>query len=365
MIPAEHLTRSELIYIRSFVVTAIVLVLFKPLLYVIKAMKKGLLLINLGTPERPDNSTVRRYLREFLTDKRVIALPALVRYLLVYGIILPLRTARSAKAYQAIWTSDGSPLLHHSLNLLNKLQSRLGANWQVALGMRYGQPSLANAIQELNHCYKLTILPLYPQYASATTGSSIAKVLDLLSLAKGFPSLEFIRDFYWQPEFIKAQATLIKPYAAQHDFILFSYHGLPERHLFQAGCTKICVGECHPMIETNQFCYKAQCHATTRALAITLNLKPGTYETAFQSRLGNTEWLKPYTTDLLHTLRQQGIKRLAVYCPSFVTDCLETEEEIGLRAKKQWTQLGGEQLTLIPCLNDNDLWVDAIVKLCA
>ncbi len=326
-------------------------------------MKNGLLIINLGTPDAANKTAIRRYLREFLSDKWVIDLPAIVRYLLIYGIILPSRLQQVVQAYQAIWMDQGSPLLVHSRNLQNHLQTQLGNNWKVALGMRYGNPSISQALNELACCEKLTILPLYPQYSSAATGSAIEKTLKLLAKKNTFPSITLIRDFYLLPEFINAQANLLKSAIAHHDYFLFSYHGVPERQIIRGGCHQVCSDDCPPIDTHNQRCYKAQCHATARAIAKTLNLPQEKYGIAFQSRIGKSAWIRPYMEELLPLLAKKGIKRLAISCPSFVADCLETLEEIGLRAKKHWQQLGGEQLTLIPCVNDSKLWVKAILKL--
>lgn len=326
-------------------------------------MKNGLLIINLGTPENKDNASIRRYLRDFLTDKRVIDLPAFLRYPLVYGLILPLRPKQTAKAYQAIWTDKGSPLLIHSRNLQIKLQASLGENWKVVVGMRYGKPSIAQGLDELKDCEQLTIIPLYPQYSSAATGSSIEETLQLLASNSIFPSFTIIRDFYHQPGFIDAQAALIQPQLAHHDYLLFSYHGVPERHLKRTGCVEVCTNSCPPISSSTQACYRAQCYATTRALVKKLDLPEEKYGMAFQSRLGKTPWIKPYTDMLLPELAAKGIKRLAISCPSFIADCLETLEEIGIRAKEQWHALGGEQLTLIPCVNDSDLWVKGLKEI--
>ncbi|MDI9817858.1 MULTISPECIES: ferrochelatase [unclassified Legionella] len=325
-------------------------------------MKKGLLLINLGTPDNSDVRSVRRYLKQFLKDKRVIDLPSPIRNLILYGFILPFRPQQSAHAYQAIWTKKGSPLLVNSRNLQAKLQLQLGDEWKVSLGMRYGNPSVSNALKELGDCESITVLPLYPQYSSAATGSSIEEVLRQLAPNAVFPSLTIIRDFFQHPAFIDAQAALIKPHIATHDYLLFSYHGIPERHLIYNGCKSVCNGPC-PADKSSKGCYKAQCYATSRELAKLLNLTEKDYGTAFQSRLGKTPWIKPYTDVLLTELARKGIKRLAISCPSFVADCLETLEEIGIRAKAQWEQLGGSQLTLIPCVNDSDLWVEGLFNL--
>ena len=324
-------------------------------------MKNGLLLINLGTPDQPDTTAVRRYLREFLADSRVINLPAPLRYLLLYCLILPFRPKTSAHAYQAIWTKHGSPLLYHSQNLRNKLQARLGDDCHVVLGMRYGKPNLQDALTQLRACEHITVLPLYPQYSSAATGSSIEKVLQLLEKQTIFPSITIIRDFYQQPSFIHAQVEQIKPYLNGVDFVLFSYHGLPENHLHQAGCKPVCANHC--LLPAQNGCYRAQCFETTTLIASALKLPKRQYATVFQSRLGRTEWIKPYLDSTLSELAAKGIKHLAITCPSFVADCLETLEEIGIRAKAQWLQLGGEQLTLIPSMNDSEHWVDAIVAI--
>lgn len=316
--------------------------------------------MNIGSPDSPNISDVRRYLREFLSDKRVIDLPFLMRYILLYVFILPFRPRQSAHAYQAIWTDNGAPLLCYSQQLCDKLQNHLGTNYHVVLGMRYGSPNIETALQQLATCQHITVLPLYPQYSSAATGSCLEKTMQLLMKKTVFPSITIIRDFYHHPAFIHAQSELIKPYLSHHDYVLFSYHGLPERQLLKSDCKTICIDTC-PTSSATTGCYRAQCFETSRLLANSLQLTA--FSTAFQSRLGKTPWIKPYTDDILKTLAEKGTKRLLVACPSFVTDCLETLEEIGIRAKEQWIALGGEQLTLVPCLNDNALWVDAIQQL--
>jgi len=326
-------------------------------------MKRGLLLINLGTPKSADISEVKGYLSEFLTDKRVIDLPALLRYLLVYAFILPFRAKRSAKAYQSIWTEQGSPLLYNSHNLINQLQHAPGSECNIALGMRYGEPSIKHALKSLQHCESITVMPLYPQYSSAASGSSIEEVMRIISSWELIPSLTVIRDFFQHPAYIKAQSQIIKANLPEHEYILFSYHGIPERQIIKGGCKSVCTQACPALIDKNQGCYKAQCHQSTRLLAKELALTASCYSTAFQSRLGKTPWIKPYTDDMLAELAAKGIKKLVIVCPSFVADCLETLEEIGIRAKKNWQTLGGEQLTLIPCMNDDPLWINAIMEI--
>ncbi len=324
-------------------------------------MKNGLILLNIGTPDAPDTASVRRYLREFLSDKRVIDLSAPLRYLILYAFILPFRPQRSAHAYQAVWTKEGSPLMTNSLILQSKLQKHLGENYDVVIGMRYGKPSIHQALNQLAHCEHITVLPLFPQYSSAATGSAIEKVMDELRKKAIFPSLQIIRDFHQHPDFISAQAAQIKPYLANHDYILFSYHGLPENHLKKGGCNPVCANACPSTMPIDKGCYRAQCLQTTSLLADRLSLTH--YSSSFQSRLGRTPWIKPYTDFVLPELASKGIKRLAVACPSFALDCLETLEEIGIRAREQWLELGGETLTLIPCLNAEDGWIKVIASI--
>lgn len=280
----------------------------------------------------------------------------------MYGIILPFRLLRTQHAYKTIWTKQGSPLRQHSEALCKKLQHCLGKNYQVALGMRYGNPSIERALNQLKDCDRIIVLPLYPQYSSAATGSSIEEVLHLIAKKKKIPHLQVISHFYDHPEFVRAQAALVKPYLANNDMVLFSYHGLPEEHLRHVGCQKICSGAC-PTSSEHRDCYRYQCFATTSYIAQELHLKSEQYMTAFQSRLGRTPWIKPYFDDVLEQLAQRNIKRLAVVCPSFVADCLETLEEIGIRAQQRWQVLGGESLSVIPCLNSDQIWCDAIIAL--
>lgn len=327
-------------------------------------MKQGLLLINLGTPIAPNVRYVRRYLREFLSDPRVIDLAFIWRFMLLYFFILPLRPRQSASAYQKIWQPQGSPLLIYSQRLLAKVQKKLNHTTQVALGMRYGEPSIATALQQLNDCDHITIFPLYPQFSSAASGSSIEKVLTIIAKKPIQPNITVIRDFYQQPCFINAQAALIEPYLDNQDFFLFSYHGIPERHLTKTCCKTVCSKACDLSSRDHKACYRAQCYQTSANIAKQLNLPTQSYDTSFQSRLGRTPWIKPYTDLLLPKLIQQGIKRLVVICPSFVADCLETIEEMGIRARQQWLSLGGDTFTLIPCVNDDDRWAQAIISIC-
>jgi len=326
-------------------------------------MRCGLLLINLGTPKNADIKAVRSYLREFLTDRRVIDLPAAIRYVLVYAFILPFRPKKTLKAYQEIWTDEGSPLLSNSLALVEQLQTRIGDSVKIALGMRYGAPSIAQALMSLKDCTSITVLPLYPQYSSAATGSAIEEVLRVAAKLEVIPSLRILANFYQHPAYIKAQAEKIKSHLDPQSHLLFTYHGIPERQLVKSGCESVCADICPPITKKNQDCYKAQCCETSRLIAAELALKPTQFSIAFQSRLGKTPWTKPYATEMLGALSAKGIKNLTVVCPSFVTDCLETLEEIGIRAKQQWLDLGGEQFTLVPCLNTDPMWINALMDI--
>ncbi len=326
-------------------------------------MKKGLLLINLGTPDSLNSSDIKRYLRQFLIDKRVIDIPTIFRYLLVYGLIVPFRSKKTAHAYQSIWTSQGSPLMLYSKELLRHIQQTLGAEYQVVLSMRYGTPSIEQALHELRLCDELTILPLYPQYSSAATGSSIEEVMRVLSQKQVISSLHVIRDFYNYPAYISSQSEVIRNHLDNKYHLLLSYHGVPERHIIKGGCKRVCAEDCALITLENQACYRAQCFETSRLLAKELKLSPKQYTTAFQSRLGKTPWIRPYTDEVLSELIKQGVNNIAVACPSFTVDCLETLEEIGIRLRTLWIDLGGKEFVLIPCLNTNKSWVNTLSKL--
>jgi ferrochelatase len=253
--------------------------------------------------------------------------------------------------------------LCNSQKLADKIKEQAGTNSAVAIGMRYGSPSIAEALDNLKHCDSIYVVPLYPQYSSAATGSSIEETLHILASWEVIPSLHVIRDFYCYPPYIKAQAQTIKKYLGNQDHLLFSYHGIPENQLVKTGCKSSCTGSCPEVSNDNSACYRAQCMQTSRLLAKELHLQPNQYDSSFQSRLGKTPWIKPYTDAMLINLASRGIKNLTISCPSFVADCLETLEEIGMRAKHQWLALGGERFTLVPSMNDDAAWVEAILKL--
>lgn len=334
--------------------------------------RTGVLLINLGTPSELSLSAVRTYLNQFLSDPRVLDLPYPIRQILLKGVIQPIRSPKTYRAYQSIWTDRGSPLLFHSRDLAEALQTALGeAEYAVALGMRYGEPSLAEGVASLLEagCHTLHVIPLYPQYASATTGSSLERLFKILQSLWNLPSLVIQPPFYEEEGFIRAFAARIQAHQTQYpaDFTLFSYHGLPERHLRKSGCQRLATCQaqinCTPQQPNNPaYCYRAQCFVTSAKLIQALSLNPQHTATTFQSRLGKTPWITPYTDAYLATLRQQGVQTLNVVCPSFVADCLETLEEIEIKAQHQWRQLGGRRLSLVPSLNAHPLWVAVLAE---
>ncbi len=326
----------------------------------------GVLLAQLGTPASPAVADVRRYLREFLSDPRVIDLPGPARWLLVNGIIAPFRAPKSARAYRSIWTPQGSPLLVHSRAFAEALQRELGGGFRVALGMRYGAPRLVDALAELWEAgaSRIVALPLYPQVAESSSGTAIAAIRDAADRRADAPPIAFVPAFFADAGFVDAVAAdaraVLEVERCEH--LLLSYHGLPERHVRAADPTR---GHClasasccdAPPDEVLARCYRAQCFATSRAVARALALQGDRVSTAFQSRLGRDPWIQPWTDEELPRLAARGVKRLAVACPSFVADCLETLEEVGLRERAQWLALGGEALALVPCVNASPAWV--------
>ena len=329
--------------------------------------KTGVLLINLGTPSNCDPKSVYAYLKQFLNDPRVIDLPKLVRTILVNGIIIPFRYKQSAHAYRQIWTDKGSPLLTNSQALVHAVSKELDTTMQVELGMRYGNPSIESAIEKLKGCQKIIAIPLFPQYSSAATGSAVEELLRILGSQWNIPEIIVNRDFFNNPDFIHAYASIIKTHLndTKIDRLIFSYHGLPERHIEKSACKSVCSREsaCPKLSQHNTYCYRAQCYETSRLIAHELNLNAKDYVVSFQSRLGRTPWIKPYTDLILKELRDQGAANIAIVCPSFVSDCLETLEEINIRARADWRALGGSEFIFIPCLNHDPMWVKGLVKI--
>lgn len=325
-------------------------------------MKKGVLLINLGTPDAPTTEAVRRYLREFLSDPRVIDVNPVGRWMLLNLVILPRRPARSAEAYAKVWTAEGSPLLVNSRALEAAVRAALAGEMEVELGMRYGNPSLPFAIERLKArgVTEFTVLPLYPQQSMSATETSVVRVGELLGSFRAVPS------FFSHPRFVQAWAEVAAPVIAQRrpDHLLFSFHGLPLRHM-RKGNPEVCEasGRCSvPFSALNSTCYRAQSFETARLVAQALGVGADGYTVAFQSRLGATAWIQPYTDEVLPKLAS-SYKRVAVLCPAFVADCLETLEEIGIRAREQFRRAGGEELTLVPSLNAHPTWVQTVVEL--
>jgi ferrochelatase len=330
----------------------------------------GLLLLNLGTPDAPRTREVRRYLREFLSDPRVLDVPAVARFLLLHLVILPRRPRQSAAAYRKVWRSDGSPLLAHGRALQAALTEELGPSWSVELGMRYGEPSTAGAVTSLlRRVDRLVVLPLYPHAAASSTGSSLAKLFEVLGERWDVPPIAVVPPFHSEPAFVRAFAEVGRPVldGARPDHVLFSFHGLPERHVRRSdptGATCLASETCCDVLgPANAGCYRAQCFATARLLAVEIGLAVGAHSVTFQSRLGRTPWIRPYTDHAVSKLAGQGVKRLVVFCPGFVADCLETLEEIGLRLREQFLAEGGEELALVPSLNAHPSWVTAAAEL--
>jgi ferrochelatase len=330
----------------------------------------GILLVNLGTPDAPLPADVRRYLREFLSDPRVIDVPAVGRWLLLNLFILPFRPRKSAEAYAKVWTEAGSPLLVHSLALRDRLRERL-PGVPIELGMRYGRPSLGEALERLRAATveRIVVAPLYPQYASSATGSSLEAVYREAARRWNVPSFAVVPPFYDDAAFLEAGVAVARPHldAFRPDHVLFSFHGLPERQIRRSDETGThCLASeacCAAVGPANRHCYRAQCFATARGLAAGLGLKADAWSVSFQSRLGRTPWIRPYTDVVLPELAQRGVRRVAVLCPAFVADCLETLEEIGLRARAQFREAGGEDLLLVPSLNAEPAWVEALLRL--
>jgi len=333
--------------------------------------RTGVLLLNLGTPDSPQPRDVRRYLREFLSDPRVIDLPAVPRWLLVHLVIAPFRPRRASAAYRKIWGPDGSPLLVHGRALCAAVEKQLGDGYAVVLGMRYGQPSIPSALERLvtADVDQILALPLFPQWAESSTGSAIARLESAADALPHAPPVESLPPFFDDPGFLGAFAERARPALAEAkpEHVLFSYHGLPERQIRAADPSgRHCLSDdacCENPGESLPRCYRAQCYATSAGLAGALGLGPTEHSTAFQSRLGRTPWIRPYTDHVLPELAAQGVRRLAVLCPSFVADCLETLEEIGIRGREQWEGLGGEILSLVPCPNAHPRWVEAVAAM--
>lgn len=333
--------------------------------------KVGVLLVNLGTPDSTATGDVRKYLREFLMDWRVIDIPAVPRWMLVNLIIAPFRAPKSAKEYRKLWTERGSPLLFHTEDLRDKLIQKLDPKeYVVEMAMRYQSPSIEEGLEKLNkaNVRKIIVLPLFPQYASATNGSVVDKVMEIAKEWQIIPNITFVNNFLEHPLFLEAWAELGREWMEKetYDMYLFSYHGLPERQIRKGSVDGYCQLSdkcCGNYTKKNQFCYRGQCFHTTRLLAAKLGLPEEKVVTCFQSRLGKDPWIKPYTEDVIKEMAEKGVKKVLVFSPAFVADCLETTVEVGEEYKEEFEELGGEHWDLVPSLNSRDTWVDCIKSL--
>ena len=336
-------------------------------------MKRGLLLVNLGTPQSPRPADVGRYLREFLMDEWVLNLPRFARWVLVNVLIVPRRKYASAEAYEKVWTERGSPLLVNLRDLQAEV-TRLGAGlgMQVAVGMRYGQPSIRAGLAELSDCQDILVMPLYPQYAESSMRSSVEEA-ERQAVALGLSGkVRFVPAFYDDPGFLDAFAESARERLAGGDFdhVLFSFHGLPESHVRATDRSppgaRHCLATpdcCERICDANRDCYRAQSFSTARALAARLGLSPGAWSVSFQSRLGRQPWIKPYTDFVYRELPLKGVRRLVVVCPSFAADCLETLEEIRIRGSADFRAAGGESLVTADCLNARPTWARAVAAI--
>ena len=329
---------------------------------------RGVLLVNLGSPDSPEVPDVKNYLNEFLMDKYVIDLPWLLRRMLVSLFVLPSRPARSSKAYKSIWTDQGSPLVHISQQFAEKLQQQ--TDLPVELAMRYGKPSIQEGIERLAcnpYTTEILVFPLYPHCAMSSVKTVIERAKELVQQIK--PSLEFKVHpvFYDQQQYIEALVESAQPWLKQdYDHLVFSYHGVPERHIRKDDSTgQHCLKSsdcCQTASPAHKTCYRHQIFRTTECFVKLAEIPEDKYSLGFQSRLGRAKWLEPNTLDVLKKLAKDGAKKVLVICPSFVSDCLETLEEIGISAKEEFIAAGGETLELIPCLNTHPEWVKAVAE---
>lgn len=329
---------------------------------------KGVLLVNLGSPKSTDPKDVKTYLGEFLMDERVIDLPKLFRTILVKGIVLNTRPKKSAEAYSKIWWDEGSPLIVLSERLQKGINEQTSV--PISLAMRYGQPNIYSGLKELHDqgVDEVLLVPLYPQFAMATTETILVLAEELRK--EHFSDMAFttLPSFYNHPNYVTVLSRSIgeKLDEFDYDHLLFSYHGVPERHIRKSDITKshckIDGSCCQTPSKAHQFCYRHQCFETTRGVAKTLGFKEGTYSTTFQSRLGFDPWLRPYTDRTVEKLGLEGTKKLAVVSPAFVSDCLETLEEINMEAREIFEESGGEDFMFIPCLNDREDWVKTMSR---
>lgn len=329
--------------------------------------KTALLIVNLGTPDSPSTSDVRRYLTQFLNDSRVIDINPVGRFFLVNAVIVPFRASKSAKIYKELWTKEGSPLLLHGLALKEKLQKKLADTHEVFFGMRYQNPSLESVLEEIRkkNFKKIIVFPLYPHYASSSTGSSLEHIMKIISKWYVIPELKIISQYYDDAGYINSFVEQGKKHnISEYDHVLFSYHGLPVRQVDKVYDNSLCSDHnCENEInDENKYCYKATCYETTRLLVEKLNIPKDKYTVGFQSRL-NQKWIEPFSDKIVEELAKKGMKKILVFSPAFTADCLETTIEIGHEYNDIFRENGGEKVQLIESLNSNDTWVDAIVEM--
>lgn len=330
--------------------------------------KKGILLVNLGSPKSTKVEDVKEYLDEFLMDEKVIDYRWFFRALLVRGIILRTRPPKSAEAYKTVWTDEGSPLILITEKIKNKLQQLVEV--PVEIGMRYAEPSIETGLRKLQSqgVTEVVLFPLYPQYAMSTTETVVEKAEEVRK--KHFPEIriQYVQPFYNRDIYIDCLAESIKEkLPANFDALQFSYHGVPERHIYKTDPTKTCnLNDCcgRESNPSHRFCYRHQCFTTTQLVIEKLNIPKEKTVISFQSRLGNDKWIEPYTDATLENLPKNGVKNLAIVCPAFVSDCLETLEEIAVEGKEEFLHAGGEKFHYIACLNDEDRWINVVKTLC-
>ncbi|MEM9337382.1 MAG: ferrochelatase [Bacteroidota bacterium] len=331
--------------------------------------KKGILLVNLGTPDSTDVKDVRKYLREFLMDKRVVDIPFIGRWLLVNGIIAPFRAPKSAAEYRKLFDERGSPLKYYTEDITGLLQEKLNKDYSVKFAMRYQNPSIESVLEEFKKekIVSLHVIPLFPQYASATTGSVVDKVMELTKEWQIIPHIKFTSQFLEDELFIDTIVDQGKKLMSdsEYDHFIFSYHGLPERQIRKGSNGNYCqLGTCCNLLnENNRYCYRAQCFETTRLITKKLDIKKEDYTVCFQSRLGKTPWVQPYTEDVLEDLAKKGIKKVLAFSPAFVSDCLETTIEVGETYQEDFIHAGGEKWDLVPSLNAEDKWVECLKEM--
>ncbi len=327
----------------------------------------GVLLINLGTPDSPKTGDVRRYLFQFLNDPRVIDINPVARAALVNLFIVPFRAPKSAKTYEQLWTDEGSPLKIYGERLRDSVDASLGEDYEVELAMRYQNPSIPDVLERMrkkNH-EKIVVIPLFPQYASASGGSALDQAMKTISDWWVIPEVQFISQYFDDEKMLEAFAERARQYdIGSYDHILFSYHGLPERQVDKVYEEGVCEDrDCENEItQENKFCYKATCFATTRMLAEKLGIPEERYTVCFQSRL-NDRWLKPFSDEMVEQKGKEGAKRLLVFSPAFVADCLETNVEIGIEYQELFEEHGGEKVQLVESLNDHPLWVESLKEM--